>query len=194
MVARISDAALPIETLADDALIAEIAQSNVNALGELYRRYHMDVFRFVSRLGGVDEREREDLVHATFMEIQKAAASFERTAKVKTWLFAIAANVVRHHVRAEVRRRDLHREAGELPPPSARRPDEHVHRRQLVDRIAAAMAELPSDLREVFVACEVEDLPCREVARELGISEGTLWRRLHEARKWLANALRKDVS
>jgi RNA polymerase sigma-70 factor (ECF subfamily) len=55
--------------------------------------------------------------------------------------------------------------------------------------LAQAVDGLPDPLREVFVACEIEDLPGAEVARVLGVPEGTLWRRLHDARKAIRTAM-----
>ena len=37
--------------------------------------------------------------------------------------------------------------------------------------------------------CDVEEIPGVEVAEVLGVPEGTLWRRLHQARRALRAAL-----
>jgi RNA polymerase sigma-70 factor (ECF subfamily) len=75
------------------------------------------------------------------------------------------------------------------PPPSAAGPDDDAMRRQMVDRLGAALETLSHDLREVFVLCEIEEVPGVDVARALGLREGTVWRRLHDARKALRLAL-----
>jgi RNA polymerase sigma-70 factor (ECF subfamily) len=46
-------------------------------------------------------------------------------------------------------------------------------------------------LKVVFVMCDLEGIPGVEVACTLSLREGTVWRRLHEARKQLRLALCK---
>jgi DNA-directed RNA polymerase specialized sigma24 family protein len=60
-----------------------------------------------------------------------------------------------------------------------------AERRELVQRLSRLVASLPHDLRVVYVMCDLEELPGVEVARALAVPEGTLWRRLHEARRCL---------
>ena len=77
-----------------------------------------------------------------------------------------------------------------LPPPAhAERPDDATIRAQLVHRLAPALARLSHELREVFVLGDVEGIPGVEVARALDLRQGTVWRRLHEARRRLRLAL-----
>jgi RNA polymerase sigma-70 factor (ECF subfamily) len=62
-------------------------------------------------------------------------------------------------------------------------------RAQQVHRLAAALEDLPHDLRTAYVLCDLEDVPGVDAARVLGIRAGTLWRRLHEARRALRDAI-----
>lgn len=168
------------------ALLSEFAAGDSEALGELFDRHHQAVYRFLARLTGARPADLDDLVQATFVEVVRSSARFDGRSPVRTWLFGIAVNVARHYVRARVRQRRLVvDDADERPSqvPGADRPDDNAAHRELLSRVAQAIAALPQDLREVFVACEVEDLPGKEVALALGIAEGTLWRRLHDARK-----------
>ncbi len=48
---------------------------------------------------------------------------------------------------------------------------------------------LPLPLRIAFVMCDIEEVPCAEAARALGLRQGTVWKRLHRARKILGSAL-----
>jgi hypothetical protein len=74
-------------------------------------------------------------------------------------------------------------------PDGAAAPDEVALRSQQAHRLAAALDELPHDLRVVYVLCELEDMPGVEAARALDVRPGTLWRRLHEARRALRDAI-----
>jgi RNA polymerase sigma-70 factor (ECF subfamily) len=175
----------------DDALLTAYAHGDSDALGELYDRHHRAVYRFLFRLTGGSAADLDDLAQATFVEVARSAARFDGRSAVTTWLFGIAVNVARHHRRGMARLRRVVAEPGEDRPsdvPGADRPDDNAERRQILSRVASAIEHLSDDLREVFVACEIEDLPGRDVASMLGIPEGTLWRRLHEARKKVREA------
>ena len=62
-------------------------------------------------------------------------------------------------------------------------------RANLIARLEDQLGRLPEDLRVAFVMCDVEGVAGVEAARVLGLREGTLWRRLHFARKALRAAL-----
>jgi RNA polymerase sigma factor (sigma-70 family) len=91
----------------------DCANGNPEALGELFDRHHLTVYRLVGRLCWSDCRDVDDLVQATFVEVQRAARGFRGGSAVKTWILGIAANVARHHVRSESRQRALLGELGE---------------------------------------------------------------------------------
>lgn len=176
----------------DQTLLRRCGGSDPDALGELFDQHHVALYRFLSRLAGTDMHELDDLVQATFLEVPKAAKSFRGGASVKTWLFAIAANVARHHTRSEVRRKRMRisvEEPTTRPSAGPYRPDDLAERRELLAHVAEALAELTHDHRVAFVACVIEERPAREVAAALGVPEGTLWRRVHDARLALRGAL-----
>ena len=175
---------LPAE-MSDEALLAACALGDRAALGALYDRLSPHVWRFLSRMAGNRVEELEDLVQATFMAIHASAATFKGTALVRTWVFAIAANVTRRHVRDEVRRRAALERLSKLPVPPAGRPDESVEQQQLMLRMREALSALPHDLRVALVMCDLEDIAGREAAAVLQVPEGTLYRRVHEARRAL---------
>jgi RNA polymerase sigma-70 factor (ECF subfamily) len=169
--------------LSDEALLAACATGDAAALGALFDRFHVAVYRFAARLGTVDELARDDLVQATFLEVRRIADRFRGGSSVKTWVLGIAANLARHQLRGERRRRDRQARFVERIAAVPDRPDERVDRQRLLARIAQALTALPHDQQVAFVLCDLEQLPGVEVARALGIPDGTLWRRLHHARK-----------
>lgn len=177
--------------MSDEALLAACAQNDSAALGALFDRFHQPVYLFLLRLLGPGERDVDDLVQTTFIEVRRAAGSFRGKSSVRGWLLGIAANIARHHIRGSARRRALLTSVAAQPEGPLRRPDDDAERRQLYDQLHQAIAELPEDLRVPLVMCDMEDLPGAEAARALGLREGTLWRRLHDARKRLREMLER---
>jgi RNA polymerase sigma-70 factor (ECF subfamily) len=157
--------------------------SSTAAIDELFRRHGDRVYRLLYRLRGVDTDDIEDLVQATFLEVQRSASRFDRRASVSTWIFGIALNIWRHHVRSEKRRHTfLDAAAPIMGAATTRGPDEQAASREFVQRLELGLRKLPEHLRVVVTLCDVEGLRSREVARMLGVPEGTVWRRLHQAR------------
>ena len=172
---------LPSE-MSDEALLAACALGDSAALGALYDRLTPHLWRFLSRLSGERAAELEDLVQATFVAVHRAAPSYRGTASVRTWVFAIASNVTRRHLRDEVRRRSAFERLAKVPAVPPGRPDESVEQQQLVQRMRVALSALPHDLRVSLVMCDLEGIPGKEAASVLAIPMGTLYRRVHEAR------------
>lgn len=176
--------------MSDEALVAACAVGEAAALGALFDRYQSTVYRFLARLAGTDARDLDDLVQATFLEVYRASRQFRAKSQVKTWILGVAFNIARHHIRSEVRRKAMVNalsersgQGGDVPP------DEAASRRQMMTRLQQALSMLPPDLRVVFVMCDLEEIRGVDAAQILKIREGTLWRRLHEARKALREAL-----
>jgi RNA polymerase sigma-70 factor (ECF subfamily) len=121
----------------------------------------------------------DDLVQETFLAVFRSAASYADGASVKTWLFAVGANVARDRVRKASRLSLLRaRFARWQSGVESRGPERLMQQTEAVRALAAAMAELPADLRTAFVMCDVEQLPGVEVAAALELPTGTLYRRL----------------
>jgi RNA polymerase sigma factor (sigma-70 family) len=178
--------------VSDDALVAACAAGENVALGQLFDRYNVAIYRFLTRMLGGGHPDLDELVNETFLNVHRSAAKFRGHSSVKTWITAIAANVARHHIRGETRRRAFLRVF------QIQRREDRVdttrsnENRDLVRRLGNLAAALPPDLRIAFVMCDLEEIPGADAARALSIPEGTLWRRLHEARMSLRSSLREE--
>jgi RNA polymerase sigma-70 factor (ECF subfamily) len=177
-----------VDELSDRALVSAVAEGDQSALGALFDRFNRDVHRFVAR-SVRDDATVDDLVQTTFLEAHRSAPRFRGDSAVKTWLFGIAVNLVRHHARGERRRRDASAALGAQPVAEAPSPSEAASVEQQRRWLAAAVDKLSPALREVYILCVIEELPGKEAAVALGIREASLWRRLTDARTALRAAL-----
>jgi RNA polymerase sigma factor (sigma-70 family) len=187
--AQMAAARAASEELSDEALVAACATGDTAALAALFDRHHRLVLRFVSRASSAAPSDIEDLAQSTFLEVWRSSARFGARGSARSWMLGIAANLVRHYVRGEIRRRSAMASLAERPERRAARPDDVAARRQLIDRLAAGLCDLPHDLRVAFVLCDLEEVPAVEAARALGVRQGTMWRRLHDARRRLRDIL-----
>ena len=176
-----------VDEISDRALVSAIADGDQAALGALYDRFHRDVYRFVARLARTVDGD--DFVQMTFLEAHRSAPRFRGDAQVKTWLFGIAANLVRSHFRGEQRKLRAHESLQVMPKRPPTHPGDAIAREQQRQWLAAAIESLTPALREAYVLCVIEEVPGKEAARALGIREASLWRRLSDAREALRAAI-----
>ena len=173
----------------DVNLLYACGEGELEALGLLFERHRDSVYRFLSRLSGMNTQDLDDLVEMTFLQVQRSIPTFRARASVRNWILGIAANVARHHIRGEVRRKNLVMAYSDIPrQPEASPQDSAVHG-ETFRRLADAVENLPYKQRVVFVLCCLEGVAGSEVAKILGLRQGTVRRRLHEARKRLVKAL-----
>jgi RNA polymerase sigma-70 factor (ECF subfamily) len=172
-------------TVTDADLVQQVTRGHLESLGLLFDRQHAPLRRFLSRLQ-VPPGDLDDLVQMIFLEVPRAAARFDPARSVTGWLFGVAAMVARRHRRSLGRlARKVVALSREPPGGGQATPAELVAAGESVRRVAHALATLSARKREVFVMIAMEDLPAEAVAQALGIPVGTVWTRLHHARKEL---------
>jgi RNA polymerase sigma factor (sigma-70 family) len=147
-----------------------------------------------------NEADVEDLLQEVFFELLSAYRLMEPVQRWSAWMFRVARNrIVDLFRRKRLESLDSHPVAvsgeGEtllledvLPSPDAG-PAEAYARRVLLEELEEALAELPAEQREVFLAHEVEGLSFKEIAARTGVRENTLLSRKHYAVRHLRRRL-----
>lgn len=173
----------------DRSLITAAQAGDRDAIEELLARYEEKIYRFGLRMCGDEESARE-VLQETLIAAFRHLAGFRGQAALSTWLFQIARSFCikeRRGVRPTVALEpDL---ADHRPTPEA-----NTHARQIGEALAAAIAELPTEQREVLVLRDVEGLSAEEAAAIVGIEVGALKSRLHRARTALRGKLASVVA
>lgn len=183
-----------VHELSDAALIAAIALGDQAALGALFDRFQADVYRFVARVAATTPNDIDDVVQMTFLEIRRSATRFDGRSAVKTWIFGIAVNVARTHARGERRKQAAIGRFAEVPAAESEPLDAAAARTEILERVARAIDSLPFDLRAAYTLCVLEGLTANEAAQALDAREGTVWRRVHEARHEIRAAIDRRPS
>lgn len=165
--------------MADERLQIEAAQKDPSRFAELYEEHFERVYAYVLRRV-CDRSEAQDITADVFQQALTNLKRFEwRGAPFAAWLYRIAANAVADHSQRAARQ-------SPAEPAEESTNDESyddVERRATLFR---SVGRLPADQRRVIVMRFAEEKSIREIAAELGRSEGAVkqlqWRGLQSLR------------
>lgn len=176
----------------DRRAVARFLAGETEAFAELVERHKDAVLCFVRAYADGWE-DVDDLAQEVFVEVHRSLPGFRGDALFGTWLYSVARNVCRHRLRARLalrrRRTDAPDEAwldvpDGLPGHEVRLEDEESR-----TQVREALGALPPGHRAVLTLSYWEGLPYAEIARLLGIPEGTVKSRAHNAVVMLAERL-----
>ncbi|MFD7982842.1 RNA polymerase sigma factor [Kitasatospora indigofera] len=170
----------------DERLIEAARNGDVTSLTTVVAESQPHVRKFALSLCASPE-DAEDAAQEALIILYRKIGTLRATGALASWMFRIVRNECLRQVRSPALR-------GERGPAGAeasaeRSAEEAVLRGLEVERIAAAVAALPLDQRQVLVLRDVQGLPGRAVARALGLSDAAMKSRLHRARAALRHSL-----
>jgi RNA polymerase sigma factor (sigma-70 family) len=173
---------------ATDAELIRHSLEDPEEFREVFERHYESVRRFAQRVVGRDAGE--EIAAQTFLIAFRRRATYDfgyRSAR--SWLFGIAYNVLRHHLRAERSQHDL---LARLPKErEATDPIEieALDAARLAPVLRDALSKLREEQRSPFVLVALGELTYRETADVLAIPVGSVRSRIHRARATLRELL-----
>ena len=150
------------------------------AYATLFDHYAPRVKGYLARLG-LEPGRAEDLAQEVMVAVWRKAGSFDRgKATVSTWIFRIARNRRIDLFRRE-RTAALDPDDPQLSPDALPQPDAGLESSEREVQVAAALADLPVEQRDMVRAAFYEDLTHSEIAERFGLALGTVKSRLRLA-------------
>jgi RNA polymerase sigma-70 factor (ECF subfamily) len=145
------------------------------------------VWHVVARM--VDDAEdRKDLCQEVFLRIYRGRDGFRGDSRVSTWVAQIAYNICLNHRR---KKKAIPWSVGDKtsnasePCSEEPGPDRIAEDRDALDRLLRAMNRLPKPYRVALTLFHVEEMDYRDIARTMGVPEGTVKSHLFRARRLL---------
>jgi RNA polymerase sigma factor (sigma-70 family) len=171
----------------DRVAMERLANGEDLALNELMERWRNRLVGYLFRFTG-NEAAALDLAEETFVQLYLTRSKYQSSRAFPAWLFGIATNLARNHLRWHHRHPTLPiEEAPDIA--SGEDPAENVRGRERAAAVRTAIDSLPSDLREALLLSEYEGLAHAEIAAITGGSTKAVERRLSRARELLRNRL-----
>jgi RNA polymerase sigma-70 factor (ECF subfamily) len=178
---------------ADDLeLVRRMREGDADALRAVVERYQERVFALVHGIVR-DAHEVEDVAQEVFLKVYTRIAAFDERSQFFTWLYRVAVNAAKDHVKKRVRRPALPLDEADALPGAGECPSAGAARNETQRLVRAAIDALPLKYREVLALRELEGLSYEEIAAVLDISIGTVESRLHRARGRLKRRLMRHV-
>lgn len=165
--------------------------SETHIIEDLVHNFYADVFRLAFSI--LEENsDAEDVAQDTFIAAARGLAQFRGEAKIKTWLFGIAINLCRSRLRKRRSRMALQHalQSIHLLHPRQPSPEEHAERTELRSQLWHAIQSLDEKHRLPVILHYLHDLSVPEIAETLAVESGTVYSRLHYARKKLHHLLK----
>jgi len=160
-------------------LIRRAKEGDPAAFAEIYDRYQPAIYRYVF-YRVADTATAEDLTSEVFLRLVEGIGRFTyRGRPLLAWLYTIARNLVTDHYRHGRGPAPLPLDEG--LPATADDPEEAVVHRMTQQRLAAAIAHLTEDQRQVLLLRFVEGLDNETVAQVMGKSVGAVKALQHRA-------------
>ncbi len=175
----------------DVELVQRMRVGDADALRSIVERYQDRIFALIFGIVR-DRHEVEDVAQEVFLKVFRRIHAFDGRSRFYTWLYRVAANSAKDHVKKRSRRPSVALDDNAGIPSMLRSPAENAERSELRLAVRAAINTLPGRYREVLTLREIEGLTYNEIAAILRVSMGTVESRLHRARARLKQVLIDD--
>jgi RNA polymerase sigma-70 factor, ECF subfamily len=140
---------------------------------------------------GVRPADTEDLLQEVFLVVHRRLDTFDASSRMTTWLFGICLRVAAAHRRRAYVRRERTDDTLDETADATENPEEAAAGSQERARLYAILDLMDLERRALFVMFEIDEVPCADIAKTLGVPLGTVYSRLHAARQEFEAAARR---
>jgi RNA polymerase sigma-70 factor (ECF subfamily) len=175
--------------LTDEQLVELAVSRDSEAFGEIVKRWERKIFALCFGMLSREDDAR-DAAQETFIAAYRSLANFRGEAKVSSWLHRIAVNQCltvkrRAKTRSEEYLDDDGSEERIFVAPLHNSPSRKAEAAERLKLVRTAVSSLPTDLRQVIVMKEFEEMTFQEISDTLEIPLSTVKSRLYTALKQL---------
>lgn len=181
----------------DEELVARTQAGDATAFDELVVKYSPRLYGLVYNMTSNHE-DTNDLLQDVWAKAYRAVKGFRGQSSFYTWLHSIAVNMTinfvkkrgrRHHMSLDDIDSGIQNDKEFIELTAASTPVREANLGELQKRLNEALQKLSADHRAVVTMFDIQGMPHAEIAKILGISEGTVRSRLFYAHRQLQNFL-----
>lgn len=168
-----------VAEISDEYLMDEVRAGKLSSLGELFERYHKQLFNFFLKMTG-NRESSEDLVQTTFTRILAYKSSYQQGRSFRTWMYRVARNAQIDLYNEQKLMIDDFAETSiiEAEEPAAL---DHMLKEERLEALNEALTLLPLDQREVLLLHRFEGMKYDEISKITGSSVVAVRVKAHRA-------------
>nr|WP_221333675.1 RNA polymerase sigma factor [Nocardia transvalensis] len=168
-------------------MVAAARDGDATAIAALVSGSYPHVRRFARTLCATTE-DAEDAAQEALIILYRKIKTLRASGALASWMFRIVRNECLRRVRL------LAEPVAAVPETAAASAEDEAVRRLEAGRVAAVIAALPTDQRQVLIMRDVQGYSGRMVASMLGLSVAAVKSRLHRARAAVQHGLRAPAA
>ncbi len=181
------------QPMEENEVVKLAQQGDKEAFSVLVRNYQNKVFGLAINIVRNHETA-DDLAQEIFIKAYQALPRFRFQSEFSTWLYQIAINHIRDHLRKHKKEKndlrldeipEISGEEKEASEQLANRQEEEYRKRLLREKLE----EMPEKYRLILSLRDIQGLSYEEISKMLKLSAGTVDSRLHRARRLLRKKL-----
>lgn len=190
----------PLRIDPDAELVERAKEGDTRAFDALILKYGEKLYGLVYNMTAHKE-DTHDLLQEIFSRAYRSLGRFRGQSSFYTWIYQIAVNLTLNFLKKRKRGATyslndldsgIHQDQAFIDLGGQGNPERQAGLKELQKRLNEAMMKLSDSHRTVVTMFDIQAMPHAEIARVLGVSEGTVRSRLHYAHQQLQSFLQDE--
>lgn len=169
----------------------QYAGGDTGALGAVYDRYHKRLMHYFYRMLWQDSEKAADFMQEVFLKLARKPDAYDPARPFKTWIFSVAHNMCKNEYKKEEIHRRVHEDIkfdGALHEDA--KAGSGVDTEQFTEALDHEVEQLGEPHKSTFILRFRQDLPVKEIAEIMEVSEGTVKSRIFYTLRKLSEKLK----
>ena len=183
--------------ITDQELVKRVQNGDKKAFDLLVLKYQQKIINLVSRFVR-NQSDAQDVTQEAFLKAYRALPKFRGDSAFYTWIYRIAVNTAKNYLAVQARRpsgidmdiAEIEQIQGDSALKDNATPESLALRDEIQATVAAAIDDLPEDLKAAITLRELEGLSYEEIAEVMECPIGTVRSRIFRAREAIDKELK----
>jgi RNA polymerase sigma-70 factor (ECF subfamily) len=176
---------------ADSELVERLQKGDVVAFDLIYEKYSGKLYAFGLKYLR-STAESEELVQSIFLKLWENYRNLKKESSFKSYLFTIAYNDICKLFRKRNYLQKFVSETLYENSQSSSETENDIDYQSVLERVKQIVDKLPERQKTIFLKSRQEDKSTKEIAKEVGLSPGTIDNYISESLKFIRNRLHNE--
>jgi RNA polymerase sigma-70 factor (family 1) len=176
---------------ADSELVARLQKGDVEAFDLIYEKYSGKLYAFGLKYLR-STAESEELVQSVFLKLWENYKKLDKELSFKSYLFTIAYNDICKLFRKRNYLQEFISETLYENSQSSSETEDDIDYQSVLERLQQIVEKLPERQKTIILKSRMEDKSTKEIAREVGLSPGTVDNYISESLKFIRSRLQDE--